>query len=164
MTRRNSLNEFTPMQQATPTPARSTGLLLSRQSSVGVGSGGGTAPGGAAGAAAGGVATSGAADMRPLELIKACVVAVTPEEKMFLEYQNAMVSSLEVSGNANSGPSAMTMATPTPLRSGGGFAPQKRGAVVVGGGAGAVGGGQGLLSRVEDGLTAFLVLAMGVLR
>ncbi|CAM9110574.1 unnamed protein product [Scytosiphon promiscuus] len=156
--RRRSLEDFTPMQQATPTPAR--------------GAAGGTTParlssGGAAAAPGGGGGGATGADSRPLELINACALAVTDYEKVLLENQSSFSAAAASSGGAGHYPSPMTMATPTPVRGGGGgiggvFAPRGAGLASVSGGA--VGGEQGFLGRVEDGLTAFLVLSLGVLR
>lgn len=120
------------------------------------------------GGGAGGGSITGT-DSRPFELIKACVVAVTAEEKECLE--KGVLGACDI-GNANSsGPCAMTVATPTPMR-GAGVTPMRGAGAfapggVMGGVSGVVGGagaGLGLCARVEDGLTAFLVLAMGVLR
>lgn len=148
------------MQQATPTPSR--GAAPARLAS------GGTPA--VAGGGGGGGATG--ADSRPLELINACALAVTDLEKVLLENQSSFSGSAATatsSGGAGHYPSPMTMATPTPVRGGGGgagvggaFAPRGVGLASVSGGA--VGGEQGFLGRVEDGLTAFLVLALGVLR
>lgn len=153
------------MQQATPTPARGVGTTPSRASN-----------GGAVAAAGGGGGGSGAtgADSRPLELINACALPVTDFEKVLLENQSnfsgSAAAAVSSSGGAGHYPSPMTMATPTPVRGGGGgggggggaFAPRGAGLASVSGGA--LGGEQGFLGRVEDGLTAFLVLALGVLR
>lgn len=151
------------MQQATPTPARIGGITPSRLCASGGGGGGGGGSGGAAGGGGGGSGVT-SADSRPLELIKACVVAVTGEEKMCLESHGASSSDVGNSG-AGGGPCAMTMATPTLVRGASGLTPMHGGGSLAGGSVGGVGGGgPGLLGRVEDGLTAFLVLAMGVLR
>lgn len=85
------------------------------------------------------------------ELIKSFFVAVSDEEKAYAEMN---------SNSGRGGVSAVSMATPSPLRGGGGG----------GGDVGVVvnaerrGGALGYFSRVEDGITAFLVLALGVLR
>lgn len=151
------------MLQGTPTPAKSGGgITPSRLGGVGSASGGGGGVGGGGGPGGGGTGV----DSRPWELMKACFVAVTTEEKMCLANQGAD-SSGGGSGGGGDGICAMTMATPTPRRGGGGLTPFRGGGPgVLGGGSGAgvVGGGLGLLGRVEDGLTTFLVLAMGILR
>lgn len=157
------------MQQATPTPARVAvgGMTPSRMTGGSVVGGGGEGGGGGSG---GGGVPSGA-DSRPLELMKAIALAVTAEEKNLLENHNS--GSADVAGGGGGGgqyPCPMTMATPTPVHRGGGGGD---GGGVRGGGAaagkGAVAmtvtvGELGFFGRVEDGLTAFLVLALGVLR
>ena len=134
--------------------------------SGGVAGGAGDAGGGARDRA-GGVTSGGVAamvvDSRPPELIKSCFIAITHTEKIYLK------SSSSGGGKGSSdatndcgGPCAMAMATPTPVRGGSGG-----GVAYTGGGArgsGAEGAQQGLCSRVEDGLTFFLMLALGLLR
>ena len=168
--------ESTSMQKATPTSVTEAGLTPSRLGRViglrngsGGGAGGAGDAGGGAGDRAGGVASGGGAatgaDSRPPELIKSCFLAITHTEKNYLESS----SSGEGQGSSDAandygGPWAMAMTTPTPVRGG----------AVVGGGVAATGGGargsgaegaqQGFCSRVEDGLTFFLVLALGILR
>lgn len=150
------------MQQATTPSGRNAGgggLTPSRLCG-----GGGVSGGGGAGGSGG-----TGADSRPFELIKACVVAVTAEEKECLE--TGVLGACDISNANSSGPCAMTVATPTPMRgagvtplrgAGGGFVP---GGVASGGlGGTGVGLGLGLCARVEEGLTTFLVLALGVLR
>lgn len=167
--------DFTPMHQATPTPRPMGGLTPSRL-------GGGAA---AAGAGAGGSGGIGGAVVHPFELIEACAVAITDEEKLIEStFMNFAFDAPGGGGGGGgsggsggtSGPCAMTMATPTPVR-GGGYTPVRGGGGGAGtatprdgaGGAGRNGGsggvaGNGLWVRVEDGLTAFLVLALGILR
>lgn len=150
------------MQQATPTPARGAvgGAAITPARPI---TGGGAVVAGST-ASGGGGAGGGIADSRPLELVKACALAVTAKEKAALDNSGGGVSSSDGGGQY---PCAMTMATPTPVHRGGGggggggaFAPLKAG---VGGGGGAA-GGLGFFGRVEDGITAFLVLALSVLR
>ncbi|CAN0236352.1 unnamed protein product, partial [Ectocarpus fasciculatus] len=161
--RRRSLEEFTPMQQATPTPARGAAAGAAAVTPARLIAGGGAvAAGGSAGG--GGAGGGGIADPRPLELIKACALAVTPEEKAALD-AGAGASGVSSADGGGQYPCAMTMATPTPVHRGGGggggvFAPLRAG----GGGGGAAAGGLGFFGRVEDGITAFLVLALSVLR
>ncbi|CAM9408559.1 unnamed protein product [Ectocarpus sp. 12 AP-2014] len=165
--RRRSLEEFTPMQQATPTPARGSvggGAAITPARPI---AGGGAVAAGATASGGGGGAAGGIADSRPLELVKAYALAVTAEEKAALDNGGGRVISSDGGGQY---PCAMTMATPTPVHRGGGggggggggvaFAPLRAG---VGGG-GAAAGGLGFFGRVEDGITALLVLALSVLR
>lgn len=133
---------------------------------------------------AGGVGVASAvgavgAVVHPFELIKSCVVAVTQDEKLMESCAGVFAFDAVSTGGAGGGGSstgscAMTMATPTPVR-GGVYTPLRgagSGAITPrdGGGGGVVGAGvagaaeNGLCVRVEDGLTAFLVLAMGILR
>ena len=155
------------MQQATPTPARgAVGAITPSRLTGGAvaSSGGGGGTGGGGGGASG-------ADSRPLELMKAIALAVTAEEKALLE--NQTTGSADVAGGGGGGagqyPCPMTMATPTPVhRGGGGDAGGVRGGGAAAGNGAAVAaataGELGFFGRVEDGLTAFLVLALGVLR
>ncbi|CAM9317779.1 unnamed protein product, partial [Ectocarpus sp. 13 AM-2016] len=164
LARRRSLEEFTPMQQATPTPARGAvggGAAITPARPF---AGGGAVVAGATASGGGGGAGGGIADSRPLELVKACALAVTAEEKAALDNGGGGVISSDGGGQY---PCAMTMATPTPVHRGGGggggggaFAPLRAG---VGGG-GAAAGGLGFFGRMEDGITAFLVVALSVLR
>lgn len=140
--------EFTPMQETTPTPRRVRGMMeLS-------GGGGSRAVGGTGGL---GPVRSGG-DFNVPELMKSCFVAVSDEEKAYLEMNIGCGNGMN-SNSVGGGVSAMPMATPSPLRGGGGGA--EVGVVVN---AERRGGALGYFSRVEDSITAFLVLALGVLR
>lgn len=156
------------MQQATPTPARGAvgGTAVAATTPARLIAGSGAVVAGATAGGGGGAGGGGITDSRPLELVKACALAVTNEEKAALDNGGTgVVSSADGGGQY---PCAMTMATPTPVHRGGGgggggggvFAPLRAG---VGGG-GAAAGGLGFFGRVEDGITAFLVLALSVLR
>ncbi|CAN0459481.1 unnamed protein product, partial [Ectocarpus sp. 8 AP-2014] len=114
--RRRSLEEFTPMQQATPTPARGAvggGAAITPARPI---AGGGAVVAGATTSGGGGGTGGGMADSRPLELVKACALAVTAEEKAALDNGGGGVSSSDGGGQY---PCAMTMATPTPVHRGG---------------------------------------------
>lgn len=152
-------------QATTPTPRATGGLTPSRLSG-----------GGGGGVGGGGGGSGGSVENRhPFELIKGCIVAVTAEEKNMEQSAGSFSFDVAAGGGGSSGLCAMTMATPTPSR-GGGFTPLRgvgAGAITTpsasgasGGGGGGGGGGNGnvLYVRLEDSLTAFLVLALGVLR
>lgn len=140
--------EFTPMQETTPTPRRVRGMVeLS-------GGGGSRVVGGTGGFDP--VRSGG--DFHVPELIKSCFVAVSDEEKAYIEMKAGCGNSMK-SNSGRGGVSTISMATPSPLRGGGGD-----GDVGVVVNAERRGGGLGYFSRVEDGITGFLVLALGVLR
>lgn len=151
------------MQLATPGP-RAEGLTPSRLSAVG---------GAKSGGVSGSHGASGSAASRELDLLKACFVAVTAGEKAM---EDTVTRGLAGSKAAGTGGGSSGRGTPTPPDAGAGAGHGHSATEGVpaapsdgrGPYAGDVLGGRvsplGFCRRVEEGLTAFLVLAMSVLR